>query len=50
MYKVEIACAGILSENTSQRQISHGLLIFDGVIPLELRKKNQIFSFRSLTI
>jgi hypothetical protein len=32
MYKVEIACAGVLPENTGQVSIDN----FDRVIPLEL--------------
>jgi hypothetical protein len=38
MYKVGVACAGILPENTVKFEFSRGLMIFDRVIPLELKK------------
>jgi hypothetical protein len=38
VYKVEIACADTLKEYGGQIKFGHGSMIFDRVVPLELRK------------
>jgi hypothetical protein len=47
MYKIEIACVDMLQEYAGQVHI--WLWFVDRVIPLELRKKREIFSFRLLS-